>query len=298
MITELIEFGTSDQLSLPGLLFTPEKPTTKLVIFLHGNGSSSVFYSTSRTLSLAQMCTNKGYAFLPFNNRGAHYIKKLKAINAAGEREDRLYGMAYELIKECVPDINGAIDFGRQRGFSEFTLMGHSSGASKIVVYDHYQPRNPVQQYILLGGGDDTGLHYQNLGAEQFNSAIRQCRSAISEGRGREFVSSLLSEQLISYQSLLDTIDPDGDYNVFPFYEYSHQLSLATKPLFRYLAAIKKPLSVIYGELDQYCSVPTQEALTILQKFATIQQTDVVSQADHSFTDHEQELASAIARCL
>src|SRR5690606_23085943 len=110
--------------------------------------------------------TDNGIAYFPFNNRGANLIKSLTKVTENGE-ERVLYGTTYELIKECIFDINGAIEFLKEKGYEQFYLIGESTGANKIVVYNYYQPTNPVSKYILLSGGDDTGLYYDELGQEK-----------------------------------------------------------------------------------------------------------------------------------
>jgi len=47
MQTNLIQFSTTDHLLLPGLLYEPKQKTKKAAIFLHGNGSASVFYAAA-----------------------------------------------------------------------------------------------------------------------------------------------------------------------------------------------------------------------------------------------------------
>lgn len=149
--TKLIQFESTDNLLLPGLIFEPKNKTDKVAINLHGNGSSSVFYSFERADSFARHLNKKGIAFFTFNNRGAHYIKKLK-INKDGEEEIKI-GTAFELIKDCVKDVDGAIEFLEKLGYKEFYLIGHSTGANKICVYNYYKPKNKVSKYVLLGGG-------------------------------------------------------------------------------------------------------------------------------------------------
>src|SRR3989344_6428809 len=73
----LAEFETDDDLRLPGLLYEPQKKTQKVLIYLHGCGSTSVFYSVSDINIFADALTKAGIAFFPFNNRGAHIVKTL-----------------------------------------------------------------------------------------------------------------------------------------------------------------------------------------------------------------------------
>ncbi|MDP2692008.1 MAG: hypothetical protein Q8O88_00025 [bacterium] len=72
----IVQIRIEDGLTLPGLFY--EAPNSKkAAIFLHGNESSSVFYSDDLREKQANALNSKGISYLLFNNRGAHYIKKL-----------------------------------------------------------------------------------------------------------------------------------------------------------------------------------------------------------------------------
>ena len=72
---KFVDFKTSDGLTLPGLLYEA-KGSKKVVIYLHGNGSSSIFYDEKKYRDLPEASTEKGISILKFNNRGANIIKK------------------------------------------------------------------------------------------------------------------------------------------------------------------------------------------------------------------------------
>ena len=305
---QLVSFETPDRLSLPGLLYEPKEKTDKVAIYLHGNGSSSVFYDTEEMNILGKYLVDVGISFFPFNNRGAHWIKKLNK-NINGKKERILYGMTYELIKECVLDIDGAINFLRGLGYRFFYLIGSSTGANKIVVYHYYQRKNPVSKYILLSGGDDAGLYYEfefKKSRKQFFNVIRRCEKQIKKGNGRNFVQKyILKEPIISYQSLYDTINPDGDYNIFPFNEYMNNLKLSQKPLFKEYKTINKPTLVVYGEFDEYCYGNVPRCVEILKKESASWRTNpkiftfkIIKGADHGFDGKEKELAEIITKWL
>ncbi|MFH1551511.1 MAG: hypothetical protein ABIC36_01365 [bacterium] len=101
---EFIEFQTKDGLNLPGLLYKAEKGRD-VAICLHGNGSSSVFYTEKRNQSFASTLAEKDISTLYFNNRGVGIIKKIYVRHGKKE-EKKWFGMAYEKIKECVEDID------------------------------------------------------------------------------------------------------------------------------------------------------------------------------------------------
>lgn len=299
MSLQLVSFLATDTLKLPGLLYEPEKKTHKAAIYLHGNGSSSIFYSTDRMNTIAKQLNAKGITFFPFNNRGAHYIKTLhKLENDTDETIE--YGMTYELIKECVMDIDGAIDFLKTHGYTEFYLVGHSTGANKIVVYDKYKPDNAVSKYILLAGGDDTGGYFELLGKNKFTNILKKLSKEIDAGYGRQLISKYLVNLIISNQSLYDTINPDGDYNIFPFYEYIKRLKklkISKKPLFEEYKKITKPTLVVYGTADEYCYGNVRRCVDILKT-----QTEgknnftykIIENANHGFDGKIEELTQTL----
>lgn len=297
---QLVSFVSTDNLKLPGLLYEAENQTKSVLLYLHGNGSSSVFYNAKYMNIMAETLNRRNISFFPFNNRGAHYIKTLKR-ETNGVVERLMYGTAYELIKDCIYDIDGALSYLLARGYTTFYLAGMSTGANKICVYNKYKPDNPIRKYILLSGGDDTGLYYDALGKELFYKALSESHNAIANGRGMEMVSREMVDYPFSYQSLYDTINPDGDYNIFPFNETMHNLGLSKKKLFSEFAAITKPMLVVYGEVDKYCYGNVPACVEILKKHTAGKQNStyaIIPQADHGFTGKEQAQADLIAAWL
>lgn len=299
---EHIEITTEDHLALPGLFFTPTTPTKTAVLYLHGNGGSSIFYKPELLDLFAQSLTSQGIAFLPFNNRGAHFLKQFSWFDGT-EKKRRFIGASNELIQECVLDINAAITWLQEQGYETFYLYGHSTGANKVCVYHHYQPKNlnPFAGYILSAGGDDTGIWYQTLGKSAFLLRLENSRRAVKEGRGEELHSSKLSTELLTHQSFVDMADPDGDYNCFPFLEFSGQAELSTLPLFRYFQEIDLPTLTIYGKQDIFCVVPPDEAVKILQHVhphPELLTSAIIAQADHSFYPQESELVQQVTTWL
>lgn len=294
--------STRDGLSLPGLLYEPLRKTRKAVIFLHGNGDSAVFYNVARMNGMAGDFTRAGYAFFPFNNRGAHFIKRLR-VKKGRKVKYAEFGVAYEIIRDCVYDIDAAIAFLRRQGYREFYLMGHSTGANKICVYDWLKRgrRNPVRGYILFSPGDDVGIYYKELGGKVFRSLLKQARARARKKGRRTLVPHELVGHLMSWASLYDTINPDGDYNVFPFLEALGQFKLSRRPLFRYVRAIRQPTLAILGEYDEYCYGKVSKIAEKVRSLCIRQpnlQWRVLRGADHGFHKKEPALMRAVAQWL
>jgi len=279
-LCRLVRFDATDDYALSGLLYEPRRRTARVIVWLHGTGGASIFDSR-RTNLLAAAFTRRGFAFFPFNNRGAHLMR-------------RNGGMAYERIRDCVFDIDGALREMRRRGYRDVTLAGHSTGANKIAVYDHRKPRNTVRRYVLLAGGDDTGLNYEQLGDRRFRAALLRARARKND---QSLVPPALSPLPMSWRSWYDMNNPDGDYNVFPFGEVIRGRRLSRRPLFRYVRAIRKKTLVLYGENDEYCYGDVSRCVAILADAIGPKpnfELGVVEGADHGFSGREGEVAALI----
>jgi len=292
---EFVEVKTKDGLRLPGL-FYPAKNKKTAAIYLHGNGSSSIFYRDDRNKPMTEALNKKGVSILYFNNRGAHYVKTLY-LGKGKDMKRKRYGMAYEKIKECVADIEGAIAFLKDRGYEKFYLIGSSTGANKICVYDHYRPKNPIDKYILLSGGDDTGGYYDALGKTKFYKLLAIAKQKIGEKKGNDIIPELLPD-IFAYAGFYDIANPDGDYNVFPFFEVINKVKLSSKPLFRYFRSLKKPSIVIYGEKDEFAWGDVPGVVDILKSYQPKLDYRIIKNADHGFNGFESELAEKIVSWL
>ncbi|HEY3056522.1 MAG TPA: alpha/beta hydrolase [Thermoanaerobaculia bacterium] len=285
-----MRFDAGDGVELSGLLYEPRRRTKRAAIFLHGTGGASIFDSR-RTNILAAAFIDKRIAYFPFNNRGAHLARRLR-----GRKKSIGGGMAWERIRDCVYDIDGAIRFLRSRGYRELYLIGHSTGANKIAVYDHYRHRNAIRRYVLLAGGDDTGLMYEQLGARRFQSVLERARQRRTSD---EFVPRSISKLPMSWRSLYDTINPDGDYNVFPYLEIMRGVRLSKRGRFRHVRGIRKPAFVVYGDRDEYCYGDVSRCVEILADAAGPNfEFAVMEDADHGFSGREEELARLMIHWL
>ncbi len=251
----LVRFEATDGVGLAGLLYESRSP--RALIWLHGTGGASVFESR-RTNLLATELLACGIAFFPFNNRGAHLVRR------AG---DGLGGAAFERIRDCVFDIDGAVRELRRRGYRELYLAGHSTGANKVAVYDRLKPRNRIKRYVLLAGGDDTAL------MRATPAQLTRAREMIRARRGDE----LMRDRLMSWRAFYDVANPRGDYNVFA-------------PPWRQIKRIRKPSLYIYGDSDEYAP----DVAALAENVGPNAEIVVLEDADHGFTGREGEVGRLV----
>ena len=143
MNQELIRPHSKDGIQLPGLLYTPNVPTNKIVIHIHG--MSGNFYEDEFNDNLARVYTNNGYAFLPFNNRGMNYITEMHK-----ENEFVIKGSSYELFEDCVLDIEGIVNWVKEKGYNHIVLEGHSYGCNKAVYYYTQKQDESVKMIVCV----------------------------------------------------------------------------------------------------------------------------------------------------
>lgn len=280
----LVRFEATDGVGLAGLLYEPERMSKRVVIWLHGCGGT---FESRRTNLLAEVFVQRQIGFFPFNNRGSGVVRR------AG---NDLGGAAFERIRDCVADIDGAIRDLWRRGYRDITLAGHSTGANKIAVYDHYKPRNRVKRYVLIAGGDDTGLLYAQLGARRFRALLTKAKAM---RRSDELAPRSAGPALMSWRALYDVANPNGDYNVFPFFEVMSGTRLSRRPLFRYIQAIRKPSLYLYGDRDEFCYGGVPRCVAILSRHVNDRAEIVVMRdAGHGFEGREEELGGVIAEWI
>lgn len=306
MKLSFVSLEATDKLVLPGLLYEPDHQLKAATIWLHGMGDNAVFYKPALINELGKAHAEKGIAFLAFNNRGAHNQKYLKIADESLPEEDRDYqgGTHYELISDCVKDIDGAVDFLKARGYKTLYLAGHSTGANKICVYDSAKKQTPFTRYVLAGPGDDTGLFFTDLGEKKYWQSLKHAGKLIGNDKPLDTMPKYTGMYPFSAQSTWDILNPDGAYNTFPYYEQTTE-RLGQKPLFKEFSSIQTPTLVIIGAQDEYMFTADGADKALKMFLQHTQSTmikkhdfELVKNADHSFRDYEADFAQHVADWL
>lgn len=108
-------------------------------------------------------------------------------------------------------------------------------------------------------------------------------------------------EEMFSYQAVYDILNPNGDYNTFPFLEAIEKVKLSKESLFRHFHSINKPTLVVYGSDDEYCYNNVAKCIETLQQYAPKYvevSYNIIQKADHNFYNKEKELAKLIGNWL
>ena len=265
---------------------------TQVVVYVHGAGSSSIIRSPHMTDTFGRLCNQHGLDFIAFNNRGAGYMTKFDTVQG----QSYMGGMAYEVIRDFVYDLSGVIKWAAQSGYESAVLVGHSTGANKIV-YGLSSRRAyalPVAGAVLLSGGDDVALQRSRYTADTLEQIIQ-----ISKEKQRSSPRRLVPPEYfpgdhpISWRSLYELLNENGDYDMFPFKRASCAKGHAIMP-FRQLKSIQQPVLLAYGSEDFGTIIPVRQALGLVTGYVPSLDIYELMGADHNFTGFEKNIVQYI----
>lgn len=265
---------------------------TQVVIYVHGAGSSSIIRSPHMTDTFGRLCNQHGLDFIAFNNRGAGYMTKFDTVQG----QSYMGGMAYEVIRDFVYDLSGVIKWAAQSGYDSAVLVGHSTGANKIVygLSSRATYALPVAGAVLLSGGDDVALQRSRYTADTREQIIKLSKEK-RQSSPRHLVPPeyFPGDHPISWRSLYELLSENGDYDMFPFKRAPYAKGHVIMP-FRQLKSIQQPVLLAYGSEDFGTIIPVRQALGLVTGYVPSLDTYELMGADHNFTGFEKNIVQYI----
>jgi pimeloyl-ACP methyl ester carboxylesterase len=177
--TEIQVFKTSDNERLHGALFTPAaEPSDLALVLVHGVAMN--FYLPPLFV-FGQELAARGFRSFVINTRGHDWISRAGNLAKFG-------GSAYETLKDCLPDLDGALDHLKRQGYRRFVLIGHSLGAIKSIIYQGTRQRSDVAGIVSCSAPRQ---FYSERAARQpgFRELIAKAEGLIAEGKGEELLT-------------------------------------------------------------------------------------------------------------
>ena len=177
--TQILTFTTADNERLHGALLTPPNKTSDTaLIFVHGVAMN--FYLPPLFV-FGQELSQRGFHSFVINTRGHDWISRSGNLTKFG-------GSAYENLEDCLPDLDGALDYLQQQGYRRFVLIGHSLGAIKSIIYQGTRQRADVVGIVSCSAPKQ--FYSERIARQpQFRELIEQAEAMVAEGRGEELMS-------------------------------------------------------------------------------------------------------------
>jgi len=177
--TEICAFKTADNERLHGALLTPHQTESDLALVLV-HGVAMNFYLPPMFVFGQELAETVFHSFV-INTRGHDWISRAGNLTKFG-------GSAYENLEDCLADLDGALEFLKQRRYRRFVLIGHSLGAIKSIIYQGTRQRAEVVGIVSCSAPKQ--FYSERVARQpQFRQLIEQAEAMVAEGRGEELMS-------------------------------------------------------------------------------------------------------------
>lgn len=290
MNAEIVQTFTDDGLRLDGLLFEPDTKNKKCIV-LHFHGLAGNFYGNPFIGHLARSLTSRGFAFLTVNNRGhdclSEFYKRSTVFSG-----DVLCGNMYELFDDCVLDVYAWTKFISQSNYDNVILEGHSSGANKVAYYQSVKQDDMVKGLILISPPDTLGLQDKEWG-EQWQENVAIAEKMVRQNKGDNLMPDGVFHYPICAKSYLSFVGSNTKAGIFNFYD-------ADDP-FTVVGSIRNPILGVIGTENEAVVNDVYDCMSTLKAKAVsspLCDTNVISNAPHSYAGYEKELTTIISNWL
>lgn len=266
---ELFSFPTPDKHTLHGFLAKPKKRTRTCIIYLHGMCGN--FYKGSLIPTLRDEALRKGLAFCTINTRGHDII-------ASSRKQGKwvLFGTGTEHFEKCIQDIQGSLTAVRKRGFTQYILMGHSTGCQKIAFYQYKRKDRTVCALVLLAPSDD--YNYNKIKGASFVKAVQNAKKLLKKGKGEIPQEQFFWSTPKRFLSVADLRYPEAR-----LFNYRGPM--------KEFRQIKTPMLAVFGKEEQV-DMNVSECLDILEEKTSAKNfKKLLVEGDHSFRGHERAVA-------
>lgn len=285
---ETIYLKTSDGVKLNGIIYKSNN-TKKIVISVHGMATSCI---KKREEIIAEKLNSINIDYLTFNNRG-HDIINYSSKEINGRIDNFLGGTAYEVIDDCVYDIESAIHYVLENNYEEIYLLGHSLGSTKVVYTynkikeNNIELKNKIKGIILLSLIDLPFAQKIYLG-DKYDKVLSYAEKLEKENKLEDIMPDKSFIYPISARVYLRYFRDNSDLD---FAQYSNKAYNFEK-----LNNIDVPLFMRWGNNGELILQNAKELCVNLQKKINNKKLDIgyVEGANHNYTNKEIELAEQI----
>jgi pimeloyl-ACP methyl ester carboxylesterase len=213
-----------------------------------------------------------GYHSFVINTRGHDWISRAGNLAKFG-------GSAYEVLEDCIADIDGALDYLSEQGYRRFILIGHSLGAIKSLIYQGTRRRSDISGIVSCSAPRQ---FYSERAARQpgFRAVIERAESLIAQDRGDDLLSVAVGSApgIFSARTHVNKYGKDERNDVRP-----------------YAKLIGCPLLVIVGSAEPRFFHQYAREIVEAADHGTY---TLVDGANHFYNRHTAEIVEIIAQWL
>lgn len=280
---EFVRYKATDGIELCGLLC--ESPGSRKAV-VHTHGMAGNFFENRFVSNLEEFYLEKGYTFVPFNNRGHGYFSDL----LQGDNKTVKGGSAYELFEDSVKDIEGVLLYLKALGYEEFILEAHSFGCNKTVyAYNELRDKYNITDIILLAPCDI----YKQLSymIKDYDNYILENKKMVLNGCENAFVPNGLFPLEFTAKTVYNNYSNGANADIFRYRETGYKNFLLT--------SIKIPVHIVIGEKDECVFTTNKESIErFLKDNFLCCDIKYVDGSKHIFKGYEKELIEVLRGVL
>ena len=282
MKQEFVRLKSTDNIEMPGILSSPEGGSDTIVLHVHGlNGN---FYENRFLDALVDAYTSKGYAFLAFNNRGRDFLTEL----LQGD-EFVVIGGCKERFKDCLLDLDGAVEWAKNRGYTKIILSGHSYGCNKVAYY-YAQRKDPaIQKIVLMAPCDIPEEPKHFLGEEEYAKVKADAERCIAAGDEDALIDySVMGDNRVAAGTFYHDFLAGGENDFFRYVDGADGVSEVLK-------SIDVPVLVVFGTADECMKTQPVDIVTgYLTNNIRDLKIEIIDGASHTYRQKNAELSNVI----
>ena len=252
------------------------QPRGEIVLMVHADGDD--FCSPSILENLQNYYLERGLPVLRVNTSGKGVINYYN-VHKGAER----YGTVYEVVGDCLEEIDTWFAWLRRQGYLRVTLVGHRLGAVKVMYYAaHGQDAGIVNRVVALSPprlAHDTLLAQDTTG--EFRPDLEKAQALMRAGTPDAYFDAQFPfPDLQSARSFLDKYGPEARYDLITF-----------------LPRVQCPVLVLLGSLEEKALVVARglaRDLRALSGKCPLLSVEVVTGANQYYSNVREKAVLAV----
>ena len=186
-------------------------------------------------------------------------------------------------------DIEGVINYVKEKEYEEIALEGHSYGCNKALYYYNKNKDESIKKIILLAPCDIPAECTKFLSEEEYEKAKEESTKLTNKGKEDELIDfSVMCNGKIAAGTYYNDFLPGGENDFIRYRDGENGKS-------KTLNEIDIPVLTIFGDVDK-CVLTAH--IDVVKRYLKSNIKDcniqIIEGADHSFTKKYEELGKVI----
>lgn len=267
---------TRDGLRLPMIHFESNKKDI-CVICIHGMCGTIIdnYFATVWGKLLAK----NDIGFIYEHNRGHSIENDIVMKDGSFKR----CGCMYEILEDCIYDIDLAIQTAKEKGYKRIILLGHSLGCNKVIYY--YYKKHPNILGIILASAPDM-IESHLLIEPDYEELLKEAKENIDKNQPTKLLHKMIEDYMyMSSQTYYNWFHKNSNLNNLPI--------ISNPKNWEQLETIDVPILTFSGSKDEdyYLHLDLlKEKATNCKNF----EYQIIENTGHTYQEKELETGTLI----